>query len=275
MTPRQTNPDFFPVLTVAGSDNSAGAGIQADIKTFMALGCYGFSAVSAITAQNMETFASFEPVAPQLLYEQIQYAVQCALPLTMKTGMLATVENIRITARAIQEFHLANLVIDPVLKSSTGEILTSKEVAGKTYVDTLKSDLIQTAFAVTPNRMEAEILAGIAINNYDDVHRAAQIIYNLGVKNVIIKGGHLDFDPDYSVDTLFTGLSWHTFSQKRTKTLKAFHGTGCTFSAALCAFLARGLDIEKSVESAKKYVVDAMENFVFPGILNHLPESRP
>ncbi|MDH4200415.1 MAG: bifunctional hydroxymethylpyrimidine kinase/phosphomethylpyrimidine kinase [Spirochaetia bacterium] len=263
MIPQNKN-DFFPVLSIAGSDNSGGAGIQADIKTFMAMGCFGLSAVASVTVQNPDKFAFYEAVAPALVYQQIEYAVNYCKPLAVKTGMLATVANLQVVAKAIADFRLPSLVMDPVLASSNGEMMTEAN-----YVDILKSELIGHCFVITPNRMEAEILSGISIESYDDVQRAAHIIFEMGPKNVVIKGGHLHFDNENSVDTLFTGKGYHKYSFKKINFKKSFHGTGCTFSAALCASLARGFDIQKSIEYAKLYLIGAMQSSFFPGVLNH------
>jgi len=253
-------------MTIAGSDNSGGAGIQADLKTFMAQGCYGLSAIAAITAQNTEGFADYQAVSPGLLYEQIRASIGQCTPRSTKTGMLANVENIETVGRAIREFNLQNLVIDPVMKSSTGN-----ELADKHYPEVLRDSLLTQAFAITPNRAEAELLTGIAIESYDDVQKAARRLFEMGVANVIIKGGHLDFDAQESVDTLFTGKTWRKFSVKKLDQ-GSFHGTGCTFSAALCAGIARGLEIEKAVENAKRYTYQAIVQRPLgapPGLLHH------
>lgn len=260
-------------MTIAGSDNSGGAGIQADLKTFMAHGCYGLSAIAAITAQNNRQFKMFEAVSPELIYEQIKTAVEQSKPQSTKTGMLATHKNIEAVCRAIKEFDLQKIVIDPVLKSSTGNDLTTNDYAA--YMATLKNQLIPPAFAITPNKMEAELLTGIIIESYDDAQKAAKRIYEMGVQNVIIKGGHLDFDQNESIDILYNGKTFTRFTAKKINeklNTGSFHGTGCTFSAALCAYLALGFEIEKAAERAKKYTLQAMKDRLPdapPGLLNH------
>jgi len=261
------NKIFTPVLTVAGSDNSGGAGLQADLKTFMAHNCYGLSAVSAITVQNIMKFEKFEAVAPSLVYDQIKTAIELTPPLAVKTGMLATSDNIDAVANAIQNFNLQKIVIDPVLKSSTGKNLISEN-----FINTLRKHLIPLAYVITPNKMEAEYLTDIKIQSYEDVKRAAEIIFEMGAKNVIIKGGHLEFDEDQSTDTLFNGKTHQPFSVKKIKTA-GFHGTGCTFSASLCANLALGLDISEATKSAKDYTLNTMIqqcNNTPAGVLNHI-----
>lgn len=256
---------FRPVLSIAGSDNCGGAGLQADLKTFMAIGCYGLSAVTAVTAQRPQRFGMYQAMTSKVVYEQIRYAVELARPLAVKTGMLASAENISAVARARKKFGLAHLVIDPVLRSSSGKSLRSGG-----FVGALKKELLAGAYAVTPNRMEAEILAGQKIESYEDVSRAAKIILGLGVENVIIKGGHFGFDPLESVDILYTGQREYRFVQKRLAKAD-FHGTGCVFSAALCAYTALGCDIRLAVKKAKGFLGRAMSSRLQdgpPGILN-------
>ncbi|MDH4261498.1 MAG: bifunctional hydroxymethylpyrimidine kinase/phosphomethylpyrimidine kinase [Spirochaetia bacterium] len=258
--------NFIPVMTIAGFDNSGGAGIAADLKTFMAFSCYGLSAVAAITAQNNVSFSTYEPVSSSLLYEQIKMSVRQSTPLSTKTGMLATPENIEAVCNAIKEFNLKNIFVDPVLKSSTGSKLISEN-----YLITLKNKLIPLAFAVTPNKIEAEHLSGIKIESYEDVQKSAKIIFEMGSQNVIIKGGHMDFDQNESIDMLYNGKTFVNFSNKKLASA-SFHGTGCTFSAALCSCLARDFNIENAIKYSKRYTLQTMVEQLTntpKSILNH------
>ena len=256
-------------MSIGGSDNSGGAGIQADLKTFMAHSCYGLSVVTAITAQNTVEFATYQTISANLVLEQIKMSIRQCTPLSIKTGMLATAENISAVNQAIEEYNLQMLIIDPVLKSSTNITLMTND--NNDYLKMLQDILIPRSFAVTPNKYEAEILSGINIESYDDAKKSAKIIYDMGARNVIIKGGHMDFDKHESIDILFTGKEWKQYSVKKLN-MGSFHGTGCTFSAAVCASLARGLTMDAAVNCAKRYTLQTMENQLYKtpsGILNH------
>jgi hydroxymethylpyrimidine/phosphomethylpyrimidine kinase len=236
-------------LTIAGSDSGAGAGIQADLKTFAALGVYGTSAITAITAQNTIGVTQVFALNAELIAAQIDAVVDDIGAHALKTGMLANAEIIEIVAKKITEHRLKNLVVDPVMVATSGDLLIEKNA-----VTALRARLIPLAAAVTPNIPEAEELIGMTLRTPEDIEEAARRIVSLGAKTVIIKGGHRKGP---AVDVFYDGKKFRALSVPRIRT-KNTHGTGCTFSAAITAHLARGEAIERAVALAKNYVTDAL-----------------
>ena len=232
------------VLSIAGSDPSSGAGIQVDLKVFQALGAYGMAIPAALTVQNSRGVSAVEPVSPSMLAKQIEALLSDIKPDAIKTGMLLTKQNVVAVARTMRDYKIKNLVIDPVLRSSSGKALLQP-----TAVLSLKKELFPLARIITPNIPEAEALTGIAIKSEHDMDLAAGILLDMGPAFVLIKGGHLE---GAAVDTLYGGKTVLSFSTNRRK--GEFHGTGCVFSAAITVFISRGLPVEKAVENAKQLV---------------------
>ncbi len=239
-------------LTIAGSDSSAGAGIQADLKTFAALGVYGTSAITAITAQNTVGVDSFERVSPALVYAQIKSVASDLKVAALKTGMLVDAEIIASVVRAVTDFHLTQLVVDPVMVAKSGHRLLLPEAE-----TALKEKLLPLAFIVTPNIPEAEVLTGKKIVSQDDMRSAATALHRLGAKFILVKGGHLDGGD--ATDILYDGKSFSEFSAPRVKT-SSTHGTGCTLSAAITAYLSLGFEAAAAIQAAKEYLTGALKN---------------
>ncbi len=235
---------MIKVLSIAGSDPSSGAGIQADLKTFQALGAFGMAMPAALTVQNSRGVTAVEPVKPSVFTKQLTALLTDIRPDAIKTGMLLSGQNVRAVASAAARFKITNLVIDPVLRSSSGRILL--EPAG---LAALKKDLFPKALVVTPNIPEAGFLAGFPIKSERDLDFAAGRLLDMGPNFVLIKGGHR---AGQATDTLYGGKSVYSFSSKRRK--GQFHGTGCLLSSALTVFISQGYPVEKSVEKAKLFV---------------------
>lgn len=239
-------------LTIAGSDSGGGAGIQADLKTFQELEVYGMSAITAITAQNTLGVQGVFPLSVEAVTEQIKSVSADLNPHAIKTGMLFDSDIIEAVAFAIKREKWGKVVIDPVMIAKGGSSLLLEEA-----VETLKKQLIPLAFCVTPNIPEAEKLVGTKIVSLEDRKMAAKAIFELGAKNVVIKGGH---DNENEVtDLLFDGYSYHLFSSPRANT-RHTHGTGCTFAAAITAEIAKGRPIKEAVETAKSFIQAAIED---------------
>lgn len=237
-------------LTIAGSDSGAGAGIQADLKTFAALGVYGLSALTAITAQNTWEVRAALELPPELIEAQIDAVLEDIGADAAKTGMLSSSAIIGVVASCVSRWNL-RLVVDPVMVAKSGDPLLQPEA-----VTTLVTVLLPLAEVVTPNLYEAEVLTGQRIETLDDMRAAAQTIRALGPRHVVVKGGHRNADP---VDVHFDG---ERFAELRADYIQTrhTHGTGCTFSAAITALMARGLDVDAAVAGAKNYVTEAIRH---------------
>jgi len=232
------------VLSIAGSDPSAGAGIQADLKTFQALGAYGMAVPAALTVQNSRGVFDVAPVSSRMLLRQLGSLLSDIKPDAIKTGMLLTRQNVDVVASVVKKFRVKNLVTDPVLRSSSGKTLLDPGALAS-----LKKKLFSRARIITPNIPEAEILTGISIKSKRDMDFAAGRLLDLGPSYVLIKGGHRNGP---ATDTLYGGKTVLSFSTVRRK--GEFHGTGCVLSSAIAVFIARGLPVEKAVEKAKQFV---------------------
>lgn len=237
------------VLTIAGSDSGGGAGIQADLKTITALGGFGMSVVTALTAQNTLGVQGVYDIPVEFIEAQFDSVASDIGVDAAKTGMLSSSEIIRCVAKKIRRYRIRKLVVDPVMVAKGGSPLLREEARG-----TLIRELIPLAAVITPNIPEAEVLTGRRIAKRDDMMKAAAAIYKLGAKNVVVKGGHLEGD---AVDMLFDGKRFHEFATKRIVT-KHTHGTGCTFASAVATGLAQGLGVLESVKRAKDYVTEAI-----------------
>ena len=239
-------------LTIAGSDSGGGSGIQADLKTFAALGVYGASAITAVTAQDTQRVYSAIEMAPALVAAQIDAVLGDIGADTVKTGMLSSAAIVGVVADRLERWEVTRLVVDPVFAATSGERLLA---AGALRV--LKERLLPRALIVTPNIPEAETLVGHPIATWDEMRTAAREIYALGPQNVVIKGGHRE--GAQATDLLFDGVDFREFSAGRVETRNS-HGTGCTFSAAIAATLAKGESVPNAVLAAKAYITKALQN---------------
>lgn len=240
------------VLAIAGSDSGAGAGIQADLKTFAALGVYGLSAISAITAQNTQGIWGIFNMPAEMVALQIQAVVEDIGVDAAKTGMLPTAEIVRVVAEKVREHNLPHLVVDPVFMASSGRELAPHE-ARKALVE----ELLPLAEVLTPNLSEAEVLTGLPVKSLADMKKAAMALGQLGPRYIVVKGGHLE--QGESVDILFDGQHFREYPGRRIPT-RNDHGTGCTFASAIAAGLAKGLTIEEAVAGAKDFVAQALRH---------------
>ena len=245
---------YYPiVLSIAGSDSSGGAGIQSDIKTFSALGVYGATAITAITAQNTLGVFSQLHLNPQLVYEQICCVMDDLHPSVVKIGMLANAEIVHSVADALSKYNVT-IVLDPVMVSTSGHRLLSVEAR-----DVIKERLLPMSTIITPNIPEMIELTGMTLSNITDKETAAKHLLDLGVRYVLLKGGHED--GNIKTDLLFyydsDSLMTKTFSSETIVTPNT-HGTGCTLSSAIASFIAKGFSVEESVAKAKQYVSDAI-----------------
>lgn len=238
-------------MTVAGSDSGGGAGIQADLKTFAAHGVYGTSAITAVTAQNTKAVTGVETLSPDFVGLQIDAVVQDIGVGAAKTGMLASADIVVVVSKKLGDHHIEKVVVDPVMVAKSGDRLLDPKA-----IETLKSELVPRAYVVTPNLPEAETLVGFSVGDEDSIKGAARQIVEMGAKAVVIKGGH--GTGEEATDWLYDGRRFSRFAARRSSTRNT-HGTGCTFSAAIAAQLARGAQLEAAVRSAKRYVTAALE----------------
>ena len=256
------------VLTIAGSDSGAGAGIQADLKTFGALGVFGTCAITTVTAQNTVGVDAALPMPLAMVEAQIDAVMADIGADAVKTGMLPGADIIRCVAQRLEHHAVATAVIDPVLVNRTGTRLFDDDA-----LDAMRSALLPKATVVTPNTREASLLTGLDINTQDGLKRAARaLVEELGARNALVKGGRLDGP---ATDVLYDGSDFLAFTSERIDTLNN-HGTGCTLASAIAAGLARGLALTAAVQQAKDYVTAAMRAS-FPvgrghGPINHFHE---
>ena len=234
-------------LTIAGSDSGGGAGIQADLKTFAALGVFGTSVITAITAQNTREVRAAFDLPVEWIRAQMETVLDDFEIGAAKTGMLASAPIIETVASVLEERGLKNLVVDPVMVSKSGYRLLRDDA-----VSVLTSRLIPIARVVTPNLHEAALLAGFEIASIDDMKRAAQAIADLGARAVVVKGGHASFA--LAVDVLLVDGNVEEIRADGPVRERSVHGTGCTFSAAIAARLALGDPVRDAVHAAKRYV---------------------
>lgn len=233
-------------LTIAGFDPSGSAGVQADLKVFHAFGIYGLSVVSALTAQNTGGVRDIASVADKFVKKQLTALLSDIIPDATKTGMLYSESNVEAFARIIRKYSLKNIVIDPVMISSSGKRLVEKNTP-----IALRNKIFPLCAVITPNIDEASVLTGIDIKTSADMERAAVVLKGYGPENVIITGGHLE---DVALDILYDG-KFHYMKSRKVK--GEFHGTGCVFSAALTALLAKGFSVPEAAKEAKKFMNSA------------------
>lgn len=238
-------------LSIAGSDCSGGAGIQADIKTMSAIGVFGMSIIVSVVEENTSRVLSIEDVSPKMIGDQIDAVFEDIVVDAVKVGMLSTPACMEVVAQKLRQYRPRHVVIDPVMYAKNGCPLMQED-----SIDTLISTIIPLATLLTPNIPEAEKIAGMRIETAEDMRTAARKIAALGAGAVLVKGGHYMGDAQ---DILFDGAQYHTFVQKRIQT-KNTHGTGCTLSSAIASYLALGESLEGAVDQAKAYVTGAIEN---------------
>lgn len=238
-------------LTIAGSDSSGGAGIQADLKSFSANGVFGMSVITAVTAQNTQGVLAVEDISTEVIQKQIEAIYDDIKVDAVKVGMVSRTETINAICGHLIRYHAYNVVVDPVMVSKSGFHLLQPEA-----VKALIEKLLPLATIVTPNLPEAEIIAAMSIKNVNDMEQAAARIYKMGPQNVLIKGGHL---LDQATDVLFDGTKYLHLTAERIPT-KNTHGTGCTLSSAIAANLAKGYPITDAVRKAKEYLTIAIKH---------------
>lgn len=244
---------YFRALTIAGSDSGGGAGIQADLKTFSALGCFGMSVITALTAQNTHSVSGIFPVPPEFIGLQMDAVLSDIGANAVKIGMLHSPEVIEIVSHKLSQWDCSNIVLDPVMVSKSGDKLLREDA-----VAALKTILIPKSLIITPNLLEASILLDRKVETSEDMARAAMNLTDLGCANVLLKGGHLTgqdstdllYQRDTDTLTELPGIRIHTLNS---------HGTGCSLSSAICAHLARGLDLVAAVRGAKVWLTGALK----------------
>lgn len=253
------------LLTIAGSDCSGGAGIQADLKTFAALGGFGMSVITAVTAQNTQGVRDSQDIRPDIVAGQIAAVFDDIRVDGVKIGMVSCTETILAIAQALGRYRTTPIVLDPVMVSKSGFHLLSPDA-----VDALIHQLFPLATMITPNLPEAELITGMTIQTTGHMREAARRLHDLGSSHVLIKGGHL---ANEVTDVLFDGSTFREFPGKKIPTPHT-HGTGCTLSSAITAYLAQGHLPEKAVALAKEYITECISNALGigkgSGPLNHL-----
>ncbi|SDI54187.1 bifunctional hydroxymethylpyrimidine kinase/phosphomethylpyrimidine kinase [Desulfosporosinus hippei] len=239
------------VLTIAGSDSSGGAGIQADLKTFSAHGVFGMSVITAVTAQNTQGVFAVQDISREVIAKQIEAIFDDIEVDGVKIGMVSQVETIEVIAEELRNYSPQVIVLDPVMVSKSGYHLLNPEAEA-----TLIKELLPLALVVTPNIPEAEVMTNKSIQNLMQMEEAAKEIHQMGAKNVLLKGGHLEEDP---IDVLYDGGEFSYFSTARVAT-KNTHGTGCTLSSAITANLSLGYSLNEAISLAKEYITIAIQN---------------
>ena len=238
-------------LTIAGSDCSGGAGVQADLKTMSALGVFGMSVIVSVVAENTARVLSIEDISPKVIADQIDAVFEDIPPDAVKVGMLSTPACMEAVAAGLKKYRPRHVVIDPVMYAKNGSPLMQESA-----ISALRSTVLPLATLLTPNIPEAEKLAGMEISSEADMREAARRIQALGPQNVLVKGGHAQGE---ARDILLCGEDFHVYASRRIPT-KNTHGTGCTLSSAIAAYLARGEALPEAVRKAKEYVTGAIEH---------------
>lgn len=240
-------------LSIAGSDSGGCAGVQADLKTFTVFGVFGTAVITAVTAQNTLGVKGVQDLPVEFVELQIEAVLSDIGADAIKLGMLSNERIVHAVAKKLSEHGVRKVVVDPVMVATSGDALLSEG-----SVKTLVREILPMALIVTPNLREAEVLSAQMVSSIDEMKGAARKIKSLGPEYVLIKGGHLD-NPDESIDILFDGSEFTEFKAQRIDTQNT-HGGGCTYSAAICAGLAKGMTVEESVNEAKEYITGAISN---------------
>lgn len=246
--------EYHNVLTIAGFDGSGGAGIQADLKTFSALGCYGMTVLTALPVQNTIGVRSIYNISPTCVKEQLMAIIEDISVSAIKIGMLHDESIIHVVADALREFNISKVVLDPVMIAKSGDRLLHPDA-----IAAMKERLFPLVSVLTPNLMECSEILGRSVENKTQMEQAAKDLSALGPGAIIVKGGHLNDSCD---DCLFLqnklGTEFHWFLQPKISTRNT-HGTGCTFSSAIAAFLAKGLSVKEAVLHAKEYLTRSIQ----------------
>ena len=243
-------------MSIAGSDCSGGAGIQADLKTISALGAYAATAITAITVQNTTGVRAIHPVPPVFVRGQIEAVMDDIRPDAIKIGMINDIQIVRVISDCLQKYSPAYVVYDPVMVSTSGKKLMTDEA-----IEEIKKELLPLVTLITPNIDEAKVLTGKSIHNIQDMQAAAKMLTDDYHTSILLKGGHLE--GDNMCDLLHTSESiYHIYEEKKIESHN-LHGTGCTLSSAIAANLAKGLHVKEAVEEAKAYITEAI-GFGFP-----------
>ena len=268
---RMLKPRALPIaLTIAGSDSGGGAGIQADLRTFAALGVHGTTAITCVTAQNPKEVRAIQPMKPDLVWQQLEAVFSQLPPRAVKTGMLFSTEIIHAVAKFFGEGKRRSLIVDPVMASTSGAPLLEPSAIGA-----LKQELLPLALLVTPNLHEAELLAGFPIREPEEMRSAARRIAEQFGCAALVKGGHLQ-GTDVALDILFDGRNEYLLEAPFVKGIST-HGTGCTYSAAITGYCALGCNLLEEVQSAKDYISQAIAESGKAGgffVLNHFAKRR-
>jgi hydroxymethylpyrimidine/phosphomethylpyrimidine kinase len=262
------------LLTIAGSDSGGGAGIQADLKTFSALGCYGMSAITALTAQNTTGVRAIHAIPPQMLRDQIDAVIEDIGVDAVKIGMLHAPEIVQVVADAIDRHQLLQVILDPVMIATSGAVLIENEA-----VQALVQQLFPRVHLITPNLDEAGFLVGHTLKNESDMESASDQLLGLGARAVLIKGGHLSGDTVADLFVNSQGQKWWLRAPRIHS--PNTHGTGCTLSSAIAAHLALGDPIEQAIEKSHAYIRQALQAGAHvrtgsgSGPLNHISAPVP
>lgn len=242
--------EYIKILSIAGSDSGGGAGIQADLKTIAALGCYGMTAITAITAQNTVGVTSIQAITPDMLAAQIKAVVTDIGVDAVKIGMLHDPEVVHVVAAAIKEYKLQHVVLDPVMVATSGDALIAPPT-----IAVLVKELFPLVSVITPNLDEASLLLKRPILSHSDLELAAQDLCKMGAKAALVKGGHLA--GEQVTDVLLSSGKPHNFSSSRIASQNT-HGTGCTLSSAIACYLGMGHSLEAAVGMARRYILQAI-----------------
>lgn len=240
------------VLTIAGSDSGGGAGIQADLKCFESIGVYGMSAITAVTAQNTQGVKGIHQLPAEFVKLQIDAVMEDIGADAIKIGMLGSTEVVEVVAKRLDHYAVKNIVLDPVIVATSGDLLLEEKA-----IEIIIQSLFPLCKIVTPNRHEAEVLSGIKINNLESMEEAAQRLFDMGAAGVLIKGGH--FESSKAIDIYYNGQEFFEFVKERIET-KNTHGTGCTLSSAIAAYLCLGNEPVEAISAAKSYVHERLIN---------------
>jgi len=245
--------NYKTVLTIAGSDSSGGAGIQADIKTLAALGCYGVSVITAVTAQNTQGVMTVHPVPSYIVTQQLEAVLKDIRIDVVKIGMLYSAEIIEAVTTTLRKYSIKPIVLDPIIHSTSGTPLLEENA-----IDALKKYLIPRSTLITPNIPEAEALLGIKLKSRTNLEKAAENLAKSGCQNVLLKGGHLSGDSISDIFYSSKEKKMRVFTSSRIKTVNT-HGTGCTLSSAIAAYLAREFSMEESIQKARQFTFEALK----------------
>lgn len=241
------------VLSIAGSDSGGGAGIQADLKAISACGCFAMTAITAVTAQNTRGVKSIEPLPVRVIEAQIRACLDDIGADAVKIGMLHSIDVIRTIVRVLRDYPVKHIVVDPVMVATSGDLLVQEEA-----IAVLQQELFPLASVITPNTFEIEILSGMKINSQEDLYASIPRMKNIGARNILLKAGHLECEEITDVLVDYENNREYRYTTRKIDTVNT-HGTGCSLSSAVAAYLAHDYPMEKAVEAAIDYLHGAIE----------------